>query len=147
SAYNRQSEAAVRLFPDEEALILPTSFGNAMRAFEAYPRIMYGADSIPTWFRLGAVVSPEFSVALGTSKAIVDNCVNVFFLALLLAVVAAAQFACELFLVRPFHWKQFIHVARWDVLALLAALALSAVAYRAAKCAAIDFGNYVKAAF
>jgi hypothetical protein len=35
----------VERFPDEEDWLLPTAFGNTIRAFEVYPRVMYGVSS------------------------------------------------------------------------------------------------------
>jgi hypothetical protein len=49
----------VGAFPTEREFVLPTRFGNAIRAFEFYSKEVYGADSIPLWPRLATVVSKE----------------------------------------------------------------------------------------
>jgi hypothetical protein len=45
-------------FPSEQRLILPTRFGNAIRAFEDYSRQVYGADGIPLWIHLKLILIP-----------------------------------------------------------------------------------------
>ncbi|MBK8049295.1 MAG: hypothetical protein IPK16_20565 [Anaerolineales bacterium] len=39
-------------YPDDERYVMPTSFGNIIRSFETYSRVMYGIDAIPGWYRL-----------------------------------------------------------------------------------------------
>ena len=46
---------AVENFPDDIEWVLPTRLDNLIRAFEVYPRVVYGLDSIPAWPRLQAV--------------------------------------------------------------------------------------------
>src|SRR5262245_48449272 len=38
--------------PSSAADVMPTAFGNAIKAFEVYPRDIYGADGPPVWPRL-----------------------------------------------------------------------------------------------
>lgn len=63
-------------FPEQEELLLPTPFGNALRSFESFPRVMYGLDSIPAWGRLLAVVPKEYFALMDSAKAHVDLWVN-----------------------------------------------------------------------
>lgn len=63
-------------FPEQEELLLPTPFGNALRSFESFPRVMYGLDSIPAWGRLLAVVPKEYYELIDGAKAYVDLWVN-----------------------------------------------------------------------
>ncbi len=80
-----RSALMVRLaerFPDEEHWILPTSFGNAIRAFEVYSRKMYEFQIIEGWTRLLTVVPKEFRELLDAAKADTDLWVNVWFLSL-----------------------------------------------------------------
>jgi hypothetical protein len=55
-------------FPSEEELILPTRFGNAIRAFEDYSRQIYGADSIPLWVHLNTVIPKEFQTSVEDAR-------------------------------------------------------------------------------
>lgn len=73
---NRLFRDWVTNFPDKEKFVLPTPFGNAIRAFEVYPRLMYGADSIILWSRLLAVVPTEFKVHIDDAKAHMDFWIN-----------------------------------------------------------------------
>lgn len=68
-------------FPGETWL-LPTAFGNTIRAFEFYPYKMYGLDPISGWDRLLAVISKEYSELVNTAKAQTDFWINLWFLSL-----------------------------------------------------------------
>jgi hypothetical protein len=128
--------------------ILPTSFGNVMRAFEGYSRVRYGIDAIPALYRMNGVISPDFTKSLATAKAILDNCVNVLFLSLIFCLAVAGRIWFEFDHMRPqFHWKEFIHANWWEPVCILVALAITAISYRSAKYAALGWGNYIKAAF
>jgi hypothetical protein len=76
--------AIVVKFPDNENAILPTSIGNIIRAFEVYPRIMYGLDNIPGWPRVLGVVPESYLKYAQDAKAKLDFCVNCFYLSLML---------------------------------------------------------------
>jgi hypothetical protein len=83
----------VRQFPLDQRYLLPTRFGNAIRAFETYSNYMYGADAIPLWLRLATVVPKDFMAAIEDARAQVNFLVNFGFLATLFAVVAVTRFA------------------------------------------------------
>ena len=59
---------------DEE--ILPTRFGNAIRAFETYPAEIYGADAISIWLRLSSVIPKEYMQQIQDTRSQVDFFVN-----------------------------------------------------------------------
>ncbi len=69
-------------FPAEENLVLPTPFGNTIRAFEYYPKIMYGIDAVFSWNRLLSVVPKDFQSLIDDSKTEVDFWVNMSFISL-----------------------------------------------------------------
>ena len=75
-------------FPDRESLILPTPFGNTLRAFESYPRVMYGLETIDGWSRLLAVIPTDYRNLIDSAKAQVDFWVNLFFLSLILVIAS-----------------------------------------------------------
>lgn len=122
----------VREFPERENL-LPTRFGNVLRAFEVYPRIMYGIDSIPGWVRLVAVIPKEFLEIVNEARARTDFWVNLWLAGLVVA----------------FEWVGFSigirQVGQWWV--PLASLFVAWIAYRRALSAAVQWGELVKAAF
>lgn len=70
-------------FPQKESEILPTRFGNAIKAFEAYPGAMYGLEGIASWNRLQFLVPERATKLINASKAQLDFWVNlmiVFFI-------------------------------------------------------------------
>lgn len=63
-------------FPDQESLLLPTPFGNVLRSFETFPRIIYGLDAIPAWVRLLGVMPKDYIELIECAKAQLDFWVN-----------------------------------------------------------------------
>lgn len=123
----------VTYFPDDEKWVLPTALGNTIRAFEIYPRVMYGLDAVEGWGRLLGVVPTEYREQIGAAKTQMDFWVNSWLLALLFLPEYAAFAAYE----------QRISVP-WSI---LAAVAVAVVATYSAKNAAVQWGNLVKASF
>lgn len=80
---NELMQKSVQRFPDQERWLLPTSFGNTIRAFEVYPRVMYGLDSIPGWSRLLSVIPEDYRSLIDDSKVNVDFWVNICFLSII----------------------------------------------------------------
>lgn len=120
-------------FPDIEDWLLPTRFGNIIRAHEVYPRVMHGLEGIQGWSRLYFMLKPEDREEIKRSKAQMDLWVNLFVLNLVFLIGYLAL---------------VIHQARWVLPALApAGIALSALLYRAACEAAKQRGEAIRAAF
>jgi hypothetical protein len=81
----------VKNFPMQEEYLLPTRFGNAIRAFEVYSSEVYGADSVPLWPHLTTVMSKEMKVELDGARAQVDFLVNICCFAALVSLIAVAR--------------------------------------------------------
>jgi hypothetical protein len=77
--YDKLLLRAATDFPDRRDLVLPTRFGNAIRCFEVYSRIVYGLESIDGWPRLTAVIPADFRQAIEDAKAQLDFWVNLWF--------------------------------------------------------------------
>jgi hypothetical protein len=69
-------EELAQRYPDQVDFVLPTAFGNALRAFEVYPRVMYGFESIEGWSRILAVLPKEYRELIDDAKSQVDWWVN-----------------------------------------------------------------------
>lgn len=120
-------------FPDQERWLLPTAFGNTLRAFETYSRVMYGADAIPVWTRLLAVIPEHYREYLETAKMLVDFWVNTW----VVSVVLLGVYCGNVLYFREFQlW--------WLPLVCLGVVYLS---LEQARRAAVGWGNFVKAAF
>jgi hypothetical protein len=125
-------ELAVR-FPDQEGYLLPTAFGNTIRAFEVYPRVMYGLDAIPLWPRLLMIMSEEVRALIDAAKAEMDFWLNLW-------VVSLVLLAEYLALAVSTHNRGNL----WLLLFILVLLPLSS---NRARGAAAGWGEMVKAAF
>jgi hypothetical protein len=137
-------------YPTDEAHVLPTAFGNVLRAFEVYPREVYGADAIPVWLRLAAVVPKDHAAQVNGARAQVDCFVNIAFLAfglVLAALVGAAVHTIGAAM------DDGAAAAAGDppwvrqAVAAAVAFAVSLLSYRWAVARAAAWGEAVKAAF
>jgi len=122
-------------FPDSEEYVLPTSFGNVLRSFEVYPRVMYGIDSIPAWPRLYAVIPKDYREALDDAKALMDFWINL----LLASILILVEYLLIAAINRQFN-RSSIFIAAFLVFA-------SIVAYNRAKASALGWGNLVRSSF
>jgi hypothetical protein len=124
-------------FPDSEALVLATSFGNTLRAAEVYPRVVYGVDVIPIWPRMLEVMSEKYLGFLDSAKASVDFAVNSFFLlwVFLIEVIVFFQTSPN----QADLWQNY-----WPFLPVT--LVLIVGAYFLAVSSAAEWGNLIRAA-
>jgi hypothetical protein len=100
SAQDAYSKSGRRLrdeFPPREEFVLPTSFGNRVRAFESYPKAVYGADAIAVWRRLLLVASENARTAVDEAQANVNFWINTGFLAVVVALFSLLTIAASLF--------------------------------------------------
>lgn len=123
----------VSQFPDSEAWILPTSFGNIIRAFEVYPRVMYGFDAIPGWNRLLGVIPKDYRELVDDAKTQVDFWLNFF----LLSLVVFLEYVVLV------SYTGIFSVLWFPVISAL----FSWLAYHRAKSSAVEWGEMVKASF
>jgi hypothetical protein len=93
---------AVEKFPDSRDYVLPTAFGNAIRAFEVYPRVIYGLEGIHGWYRLTAVIPADYRQGFEDAKAQVDFWVNLW-ISGLIATVLYGIF-CSISWTTPYRW-------------------------------------------
>lgn len=161
-------------FPDDKRWLLPTSFGNTIRAFEVYSRIMYGIDAVSGWERLLAVIPEDYRLLIDNAKAQVDLWANLWILNLLLIIGYFSTVICALV---SYCWvnaviaKPDLHVLQpltirdlvlFHAVTLKASLILATAlkllvplllitfaffAFEQATLAAAGWGNFVKAAF
>lgn len=112
---------------------MPTSFGNIIRAFEVYSRVMYGIDAIPGWPRLISVIPKDYNNIIRDVKSIVDFWVNIWMLTWIIIIEYIALAAYQK--VAHIIWFPFIM------------LAFSFFVFSRAKVAALEWGEMVKASF
>lgn len=122
-------------FPDTEEHLLPTAFGNVVRAFEMYPQVMYGIEGISGWDRLIAIMPKDYREIVDSAKAHVDFWVNIWALGLLFIAYLTGLASHR----QSLGWR--------DMVVMFAALLVSWWASRRARYAACDWGATVKSAF
>jgi hypothetical protein len=140
--YYKAARQLLEHFPPKPLHVLPTRFGNAIRAFETYPLTVYGIDSIPSWIRLQPLISKQFMAAIEDSRAKVDFWVNVWVLALVVSGVAIGRVLWTLS-----HGSPILHMP-YEFMAIgVAGILTVFAAYNAAISQIVNWGHFVKAAF
>jgi hypothetical protein len=131
---NARYRLARRFPPDLPCCdVLPTGFGNAVRAFERYSTIRWNLNAIAAWQRIEMLLSPEERQLLADAKGNVAFFVNGSFLAGL----GGCALIVDRLLSQASHFRSGILYA--------IPFALSALCYLAATEAAIAWGEVVKA--
>jgi hypothetical protein len=129
-------------YPDREDLILPTAFGNALRAFEIYPRVMYGFEGIDGWPRILAVLPKEYRELIDDAKAQVDWWVNLGVISILLLI----EFWGAVYSKWGLTLGWFYNILNILVPLVIVVLLNWFFLWRATS-AAVGWGDYVKSAF
>jgi hypothetical protein len=89
--YQTLRREAVKWMPSRQSDVLPTRFGNAIRAFEVYPRDNYGADAIVIWPRLICVMPKAFSEQIRDARSQIDFLINCCFFSTVVAALGIAR--------------------------------------------------------
>jgi hypothetical protein len=128
-------------FPAEQFL-LPTQFGNRLRAFETYSYEVYGADAIPIWPRLSSVMPASCKTEIETARSQVNFFLNLSALSWLLAIISFGRLACSLLFFRALPTD-----SRLDFAVLLFAVLAALIAYYVAVAEIDQWGETVRSAF
>jgi hypothetical protein len=132
-----------RDYPPSEGNVLPTLFGNRIRAFELYPNDLYGADGVTLWPRLSTILPAQVESAINEAQAQVNFMMNICVLAAILALGVAIRLIFERVTMSqacpPDQLKLTVSVV---VLA-----GISYFAYGAAAARIVAWGSTVKSAF
>jgi hypothetical protein len=129
-------------YPAQRGLVLPTRFGNVLRAFEMYAGEVYGVESIHAWPRLLAVVPKDYQTTLADARAPVDFFVSLVFISFTLGVVALVRGAAAML------GKPIDAMPSWVFFCIAGgALVPMRLCYLAALSSAVAWGEVVKSAF
>ena len=126
-------------FPPERDQLLPTRFGNTLRAFEYYSWAIYGIDAVVGWNRLWAVIPKDYQDALSEAKAQTDFWLHLWILGFLILIgyMISALYVICCSLAAHLYMLLFFPVVL--VVPLLASLGTIT--------AAVAWGDIVKASF
>lgn len=120
-------------FPDQAEYLLPTPFGNVLRSFEIYPRVMYGFEAIDGWGRLLAVIPKDYLEIIDAARAQVDFWIN---MGLVLILLQIEYVSLASIFGNPLNW--------WIILLFIV---LGTIAPLRATSSAREWGDFVKSAF
>ncbi|WP_331728469.1 hypothetical protein [Streptomyces sp. NBC_00158] len=124
-------------FPDhpvDDALVMPTRFGNVLRGAEVHPRGRYRIDGVTAWPRLYPVLPDAFRQSFASANAGLEQAVTFCGLGAVFGVVGGVLAA---FLLPP----------PWPLVCLAAGAAVARLGYGAAVGAATAYGQLFRSAF
>lgn len=84
--FSKKLRLAVEGYPTQKEWLLPTKFGNRMRAFEIYSYEVYGLDAIPAWPRLIMILPESARNQLQEARSLLDFSVSLVASALIILV-------------------------------------------------------------
>jgi len=124
-----------RVYPLDDADLMPTRFGNALATAAEHPRLAYAMDGTLWWPRLSPLLPADFQESLGGAQAPMMALLNlgVVFSALALVAVALLGLAGG-------QWAMALAF-------LVGGLLLSWLCYRAAVSQAAELGSLIRVAF
>lgn len=131
--FSKRLSKAVQFYPDENEYVLPTKFGNVMRAFEVYSRAVYGLESIEGWNRLQLLLPKQVAEQVRDSRAMLDLIVSILALSAAILILYATA-----------AWRA--HALPVKVIPLAATLSI-ALAWSYLPTAAMQWGETVKSVF
>lgn len=82
-------------YPVDDREILPTRFGNAIRAFETYGETRFNLDSQTLWYELVAVTPPYIQSEIDSAQSSVDFFVALLYLSFFFGVACWILWAIE----------------------------------------------------
>jgi hypothetical protein len=148
--YSALEREIVSKFPSKPHLILPTRFGNAIRAFEVYSKDVYGADAIPLWIHLNTVIPKDYRIVVEEARASVSFFLNLLFFSLIVFALAIGRAVASLAtdLTGPSAWARISSCETLSFLPIAAiALIICWLSYKTAIYQVYAWGQLVKAAF
>jgi hypothetical protein len=134
-------------FPPLYVDVLPTRFGNVVRAFETYPQDRYGIDIYTGWYHLLEVTGDGTEQKLLSDKAMVDFYLNLFLLSFAMLPVIIIRTLHDIHVFKGADWTEFVLDKWWQPVAFVGILILAFVFYNGAISATLVWGERVKAIF
>jgi hypothetical protein len=135
-----------KVWPSNRRLVLPTRFGNVIRAAETYALQRYGADSVALWPRMQALVSKKAQAQLNDARAQLDCFINLWVLGILCAVIAITRSLGALYSSWPVSADTIVTGGGY-ALASLGAILFSWLAYEKAIERGFIWGELFRSAF
>jgi hypothetical protein len=125
-----------------ESFVLPTLFGNRLRAFETYSYDNYGADAIPIWARLSSVMPASFKTDIETARSQVNFFLNLSILSWFIAAIAGCRLVAGV--VQQHSWPSD---SQLDWIVISCGVVLALITYYVAAAEVDQWGETVRAAF
>ena len=148
--FKREYDEAIAKFnqtwPLRRSMVLPTRFGNVIRAAESYPQAVYGIEGITGWLRLQGVASKDFLALVDDARAQVDFFVNTWLFACMFGLGALLRTGWRCWTNSPdWHWV-WVHTWGYGVAAIGGCVA-AYLAYEGAVDRASAWGDLVRSTF
>jgi hypothetical protein len=134
-------------YPPPNAEIMPTQFGNVLKASEAYPGTRYGMDAVQFWPRLWHVIPDSYRKSIDDARNELSFLVNMSTLSIMFYLLCIGAILFNASLLGFISWDEvFVNSIRY-ILAGLLALVCNWFFNRAALFSVANFGIMVRSAY
>jgi hypothetical protein len=137
-------------YPPPDAGIMPTEFGNILKASEAYSGTRYGIDAVQFWPRLWHVIPPTYQQTIDGARNELSFLVNMsalsvlFYLLCFLAILTNVPVPS---VANPPDWSLILNNSFRYILAALLAMATNWFFNKAAIYSVGDYGIMIRSAY
>ena len=133
-------------FPPSEDEILPTKFGNIIKAAETYPMSRYRIDSVPVWPRLIHAMPDSYYTKvddINNQLSFLMNCTVLAFFYSLIALCVSLYFVITSLIT-----ANTVSIEAWVYFGLfIGALGISIIFLRASELVVTDYGLLIRSSF
>jgi hypothetical protein len=134
-------------YPPPNAEIMPTKFGNILKASEAYAGTRYGIDSVQFWPRLWHVIPSSYQQTIENARNELSFLVNMSALSVLFYLLCVAAIISSAPPVGFSDWNGFLSNSLRYIFAAVIAFISSQFFNRAALFSVGDFGMMIRSAY
>jgi hypothetical protein len=126
-------------FPSRSNEVLPTRFGNILKAAESYPMARYQIDAVPMWPRLIHVIPPSYDERIDQSHLQLSFLVNCAALSITVTIICLCTAIYE--------YALSLSNGNWFLEVSLVALLTAIVFNRASILSVSEFGHMIRSAY
>jgi hypothetical protein len=134
-------------YPPLQAGIMPTEFGNILKASEAYSGTRYGIDAVQFWPRLLQVIPPSYKQSIDDARNELSFLVNMSALSVFFYLLCLAAIFVNFATAQDPNLSLIIGNSIRYIIAGLLAMFTNIFFYKAALFSVGDFGSMIRSAY
>lgn len=134
-------------YPPLHAGIMPTKFGNILKASEAYTGTRYGIDAVEFWPRLQHVIPPSYRQFIDEARNELSFLVNMSALSFVFSVLCTLAVVTNVPIPGTPDWGNVLVNSFRYIVSAVIAFALFLLFHKAALYSVVDFGAMIRSSY